>query len=52
MVKKLADAGITSFAQIAAFTADEIADIDEKLNFKGRIDRDNWVEQAQSFLSE
>lgn len=52
IVGKLADAGITTFAQIAAFTADDIASVDEKLNFKGRIERDNWIEQAKSFLAD
>jgi len=46
LVGKLNDAGITSFAQIANFTAEDIADLDEKLNFKGRIERDEWVKQA------
>ena len=45
--KKLHEAGVTTFAQIAAWTADDIAAFDEKLNFKGRIERENWVEQAK-----
>ncbi|WP_319533724.1 50S ribosomal protein L21 [uncultured Cohaesibacter sp.] len=49
---KLNALGITSYAQIAAFTADDIAKIDEALNFKGRIDRDNWLEQAAAFAAE
>ncbi len=44
---KLHDLGITTFAQIAAFTAEQIAEIDEKLSFKGRIDREEWVAQAK-----
>lgn len=52
LVKKLNEAGITSFAQIAAWTADEIAAIDEKLNFKGRIERDDWIAQAKAFMKE
>jgi len=44
--KKLHDNGVTSFAQIAAWSAEDIADMDDKLSFKGRIERDNWVEQA------
>ncbi|NKB29716.1 MAG: 50S ribosomal protein L21 [Rhodobacteraceae bacterium] len=47
IVKKLNALGITSFAQIAAWTADEVADFDEKLSFKGRIDRDDWITQAK-----
>ncbi|MEQ6248097.1 50S ribosomal protein L21 [Sulfitobacter sp. HNIBRBA3233] len=45
--KKLNDAGITTFAQIAAWTEADIADMDEKLSFKGRIEREGWVEQAK-----
>ena len=45
--KKLHEAGVTTFAQIAAWTADDIAAMDEKLSFKGRIEREGWVEQAK-----
>ena len=45
--KKLHEAGVTTFAQIAAWTAEDIAAMDEKLSFKGRIEREGWVEQAQ-----
>jgi large subunit ribosomal protein L21 len=45
--KKLNEAGVTTFAQIAAWTADDIAEMDEKLSFKGRIEREGWVEQAK-----
>lgn len=46
--KKLIEAGVTSFAQIAGWSADDIAAMDEKLSFKGRIDREGWVEQAKT----
>lgn len=40
--------GITRYDQIAAWTADDIAKVDAHLGtFKGRIARDNWVEQAK-----
>ena len=45
--KKLHEAGITSFAQIAAWTDADIAEFDEKLSFKGRIEREGWVAQAK-----
>ncbi len=45
--KKLNALGITTYAQIVAFSAEDIARVDEVLNFKGRIERDNWVEQAK-----
>ncbi|MFN3170325.1 MAG: 50S ribosomal protein L21 [Hyphomicrobiales bacterium] len=44
--KKLNALGITTFAQVAAFTPEDIAKVDDALSFKGRIDRDNWLEQA------
>lgn len=47
IVKKLAAEGITTFAQIAAWTKDDVAAMDEKLNFKGRIDREEWIKQAK-----
>ena len=45
--KKLHEAGVTTFAQIAAWTEEDIAAMDEKLSFKGRIEREGWVEQAK-----
>ncbi|CUJ27760.1 50S ribosomal protein L21 [Cognatishimia activa] len=45
--KKLLEAGVTTFAQIAAWGEAEIAEFDEKLSFKGRIEREGWVEQAK-----
>ena len=47
IVGKLNDLGITTFKQVAEFKAADIAEIDEKLNFKGRIERDEWVKQAK-----
>lgn len=39
--------GVTRFDQIAAWTAADIEEVDGYLgNFKGRISRDNWVDQA------
>jgi NADH-quinone oxidoreductase subunit E len=49
--EKLHAAGVTSFAQIAAWSADDIAKMDELLAFKGRIDRDGWVEQAKTLAA-
>jgi large subunit ribosomal protein L21 len=52
IVKKLHDLDVTSFAQIAAWTPEDITAMDEKLNFKGRIDRDEWLKQAAEFAKE
>jgi len=43
---KLNNLGIYHYSQIAAWTADEIAWVDGFLNFKGRIERDDWIAQA------
>ncbi|WP_027835274.1 30S ribosomal protein S2 [Maritalea myrionectae] len=45
--QKLNDLGIYTFAQIAAFSAEDIANVDDRLNFKGRIERDGWIDQAK-----
>lgn len=48
LVSLLAEQGITSFEQIAAWTESDIERVDATLGrFKGRISRDQWVEQAQ-----
>ncbi|GBF25728.1 50S ribosomal protein L21 [bacterium MnTg02] len=44
--KKLNALGITKFKQIAGFSKDDIAKVDEVLNFKGRIEREDWLGQA------
>lgn len=44
---KLAKEGITQYSQIAAWKKADIADFDEKLSFKGRIERDDWIAQAK-----
>ncbi|MDE0345135.1 MAG: 50S ribosomal protein L21, partial [Boseongicola sp.] len=49
--KKLNGAGITTFAQIAAWNAGDVVEIDERLALKGRIERDDWVGQAKALTS-
>ncbi len=44
--KKLVELGITKFEQIAKFTKEDIDRVDERLSFKGRIERDDWLKQA------
>lgn len=44
--KKLVAAGVTTFAQIAAWTDADVAAMDEQLSFKGRIEREGWIAQA------
>jgi NADH-quinone oxidoreductase subunit E len=40
--------GISTYAQIAALTAEEIDRIEDELGFKGRIERDDWIGQAKA----
>ncbi|MFN4240862.1 MAG: hypothetical protein ACK4E5_09525 [Erythrobacter cryptus] len=48
LVALLGELGITSYAQIASWSADDVARIDAELGrFKGRIMRDQWIEQAR-----
>ncbi len=51
LLKKLNAAGITTFAQIAAWTEADVAKFDEKLSFKGRIEREGWIAQAKELAS-
>ena len=48
----LNELGFWHFDQIAAWTEAEIAWVDARLKFKGRIERDDWIAQARSFASE
>jgi predicted flap endonuclease-1-like 5' DNA nuclease len=42
--------GVYTFAQIAAWTPDDIVWIEDKLDFRGRVTREKWVEQAAAKL--
>ena len=39
--------GVTTYAQVAAWTAADVKRIEEVLNFDGRIAREKWIEQAK-----
>jgi len=47
----LAELGVTSFAQIAAWTAADLARMDAELSLKGRAVREAWVAQAKRLAS-
>jgi len=49
--KKLNAMGIKTYRQIATWKAADIKKADEKLNFKGRIQREGWVKQAKVLAS-
>lgn len=44
--------GIFRYEQIADFTPEKISWVNERLMFKGRIEREGWVEQARILASE
>ena len=50
--KKLKDSGITTIQQIAELSDQDIAHLEEEIiKFTGRINRDQWVEQAKKLIS-
>jgi len=50
--KLLNTLGFYHFDQIAKWSAEELSWVDENLEgFKGRVSRDNWVEQARKLAS-
>jgi len=48
--KKLKEAGVTTLAQIAEWTEEHIAAIEEKISAKGKAVREGWVEQARKLI--
>lgn len=48
----LHEIGVFHFDQIAAWGPEDIAYMDDRLSFKGRIERDNWIEKAKELAAE
>jgi small subunit ribosomal protein S2 len=48
--KKLNDAGIYHYWQLAAMKTDDIARVDRDLKLHGRIERDNWISQSRALI--
>lgn len=48
--KLLHGLGIYHYDQIAAWGPEEISWVDNKLSFRGRIDREGWVSQARALV--
>ncbi|WP_226553139.1 NADH-quinone oxidoreductase subunit E [Celeribacter naphthalenivorans] len=44
----LNELGFWHYDQVAKWTAEEIAWVDSRLKFKGRIERDGWIDQAKT----
>ncbi len=52
LADRLRGLGVIKFEQIANFSDDDIANVDEALTLEGRIEKDDWVGQARSLLAE
>jgi small subunit ribosomal protein S2 len=48
--KKLNDAGIYHYWQLAAMKPEDVQKVDADLKLHGRIDRDNWISQARTLI--
>jgi len=48
--EKLNDAGVYHYSQIAEFSETDIENVNTHLNFPGRIERDEWIPQAQDLM--
>jgi predicted flap endonuclease-1-like 5' DNA nuclease len=48
----LDDIGIRHYEQIAAWTPDNVAWVNDYLKFKGRIEREQWIPQARALIAE
>ena len=49
--KTLNGLGVYHFRQIAAFTPDNVAWVNQHLRFKGRIEREDWIGQARKLAA-
>jgi len=52
MAEKLQKGGVTSLAQIAGWSDEDVARYDDELELKGRIQRDDWVGQARKLTEQ
>jgi len=48
--KKLNDAGIYHYWQLAAMKPEDVARVDAELKLHGRIERDTWIPQARTLI--
>src|SRR5438034_9470140 len=52
LAAQLGGLGVIKFDQIANFSDDDIANVDETLSLGGRVEKEDWVRQAQQLLAE
>jgi large subunit ribosomal protein L21 len=51
ILKGLTDMGVTTFAQIAGWTEADVERIEAELKQKGRVAREEWIEQAKELMA-
>jgi large subunit ribosomal protein L21 len=49
--KALTDLGISTFAQIAAWSPEDVERIEGEIKQKGRVAREEWIEQAKDLMA-
>ena len=49
---RLGTIGVIKYEQIANFSDDDIANVDEALSLQGRLEKEDWVGQAQKLVAE
>lgn len=52
LAERLHQLGIDRLSQLAEIDEHKVREIDEVLSFKGRIERENWIGQAKTLVSE
>jgi len=52
LAAKLAELGVNTYADIAAWTEDDLAKVDKALELRGRAVREAWIDQARQFAAQ
>jgi large subunit ribosomal protein L19 len=52
LAARLGGLGVITYEQVANFSDEDIANVDEALSLEGRIEKDDWVGQAQALVAE
>ena len=51
LAQKMGDAGVNTLSDLAALSPEAARELDDKLELKGRIEREGWVKQASALVS-
>lgn len=52
LAARLSGLGVITYEQVANFSDEDIANVDETLALEGQIEKDDWVGQAQALVAE